>query len=255
MPLSPDRLATVTDEVLADPAAAVRRAATWGLRRFELRGLTDGRRAPDLSADEIVALHAALDTMASRLVGLSPGLGKPRAGGEPDASRLARTLALARRFDVGSITAFAPPRGTPLDVAASMLRQWRDAAAAEGVELLVENSAATCAGTCDEVVDLLTRVPGLRLVWDPANAAAAGDRLDPDAVRRLLLRVARVHVKSVLPAGPCVDVGDGLVDWPQQLRLLDEAGYRGLLTIEPHQPDAVERNARLLLAMSTLDRP
>ena len=99
----------------------------------------------------------------------------------------------------------------------------------------------------------------LKVNFDPANMIMyqSGDPLD--ALKVLSPHVISVHCKdahfpvegSGLLGSECV-LGDGEVDIPAFLQELREIGYRGALSIEREEPDAVERLADIKTGISRL---
>ena len=120
-----------------------------------------------------------------------------------------------------------------------MLRRLADEAARRGVVMAVENHIDLLA---DEMVELITAVdsPHLGVCFDTANNLRLFE--DPTVVARKLAPFARAtHVKNVVAQRgdprsfafwPSVPLQDGLVDIPQVIGLLRDAGYAGLLALE-----------------------
>ena len=115
------------------------------------------------------------------------------------------------------------------------------ARAGTGVTACLENEAACFVATSADLADAAGRFAstGLRFIWDPGNSTRRGfppRRVDFAAFAD---RISSVHVKD----GSCDQedrwsvallVGEGGTDYPSQLRWLEEAGYDGALTLEPH---------------------
>jgi sugar phosphate isomerase/epimerase len=80
--------------------------------------------------------------------------------------------------------------------------------------------------------------PQLAVNFDPANMILYGMGDPIAALRQLLPRVRQVHLKDARPTktpgtwGEEVPVGEGAVDWPAFVSVLDEGGYTGDLVIE-----------------------
>jgi len=197
------------------------------------------------------------------VTGISPGLFKPtmRTDGTqqplstdaPEEIRrhldelLPQFLAFAERLSTRNVTVFALPRPAdakghkPPRVVIDSLAEAAEKALAGGFTLLVENGGGTWADTAQATAALLDAVasPALRLTWDPANAAWADPDSDPVAQGYPLLRrhVANVHVKdlTITQGKPAwAMLGEGLINWPEQLRRLRADDYAGPLTLEPH---------------------
>jgi sugar phosphate isomerase/epimerase len=79
----------------------------------------------------------------------------------------------------------------------------------------------------------------LRLCYDPCNLLAPGDKVNPTEVTAALdvNELSMVHFKQRRNGKPYPAVADGDIDWPEQIRILNEKHYTGpgLLEIEPHR--------------------
>lgn len=84
---------------------------------------------------------------------------------------------------------------------------------------------------------LVERADSLLLCYDAVNLLMASDRPDPAAVVENLPAnwLAMVHVKQRKKGQPLPFAAPGDIDWPKQLRTLEEQGYAGpiLFEIEP----------------------
>ena len=116
------------------------------------------------------------------------------------------------------------------------LRTLADIYADAGLRLLLETGQETA----DDLLAFLDEVdrPNVAVNFDPANMILY-DKGDPIAsLRKLIDRVEQVHIKDAVRTaapgswGTEVVVGEGEVDWPAFLRVLDDADYAGDLIIE-----------------------
>ena len=120
----------------------------------------------------------------------------------------------------------------------SALRRAAARASDAGVTLALENEHECNVATADEARAALAAAdsPGLRLIWDPGNAAM----LDPASfsglggLETIDDRVAHVHLKDVSASGEWARVGNGIVDFAALLRHLAGVGYDGYLSFETH---------------------
>jgi sugar phosphate isomerase/epimerase len=115
-------------------------------------------------------------------------------------------------------------------------------AAEYGLVLLHENCAGWAGRSAERMQRLLTEVdsPALRLLFDTGNGAAYHYRAY-DELARLLEEcpeaVAHVHVKDAVGSGSSAAYtlpGEGESQVADCLRLLLEAGFAGVWSIEPH---------------------
>ncbi|RMH16269.1 MAG: sugar phosphate isomerase/epimerase, partial [Gammaproteobacteria bacterium] len=94
--------------------------------------------------------------------------------------------------------------------------------------------------TADDLLRFLEAVnkPNLGVNFDPANMILYGKGDPVDAVRKLVGFIRQVHIKdavsSAVPGewGTEVPAGEGEVDWPAFLSVLQDAGYAGHFVIE-----------------------
>jgi sugar phosphate isomerase/epimerase len=225
--------------------------------------------APSWAAERVAA---AVRDYGVTITAISPGLFKPtmRTDGtsvpvSPDTPGEVRRhleellpafFAFAEKVGTRNINVFALPKAeaaagvnkaTPAIVTDS-LSEAAEKARRRGFQLLLENVASSFADTAEAALALLQVVnsPALGLCWDPANVAVRKLSPDPVGGDYPILRpfVKGVHVKDVKFQGEqpawCM-LGEGVVDWPGQLRRLGADGYAGALTLEPHltfQPGA-----------------
>ena len=159
---------------------------------------------------------------------------------------LIRHIGIAKRLGAGVMRICAGGRATRpqswVEHKAGLLPLLRKAVAAaerHGVVLALENHVDLL---CDEMLDLITTVdsPWLRVCLDTANNLRLFE--DPiEVAAKLAPFASATHVKDVAARKgnprtfgfwPSVPLGEGLVDIPATLRLLNEAGYDGLLALE-----------------------
>lgn len=258
---TPFKLAIISDEIAPDFGRACEVARELGCEWIELRELW-GKNLLHLEAAELGEARRILAKYELRVAGIASPLykvdwpGAPASAFSPPRDEfgaaftfaqqpevLERSLELARRFSAPRLRCFdfwrladpAPHR----DAINEYLRQAVTAAAADEVSLVLENELACNTATAAEAAATLAAVPGLQLVWDPANAAMAGDDAFPAGYRRLPVeRIGHVHCKNCqrltgqqLAWSP---VSQGVVDWTAQLRALYADGYRGMVSLETH---------------------
>ena len=106
----------------------------------------------------------------------------------------------------------------------------------------LENEHACNIGTASEAAAILASVQqsNVMLVWDPANALAAGE--DPVPYGYSLLpkkRIVHVHAKDCHMDGHKPvwgPLGTRSVRWKEQIAALQADGYEGYLSLETHWP-------------------
>ncbi|BCH35624.1 xylose isomerase [Mesorhizobium sp. L-8-10] len=280
----------VTDELSSDPETAFELGLEWGVDRFELRGVHDGR-VPLLSPHVRQGLVRAVRSFGVSITAISPGLFKcPFPAGEPARSNLgwmdagfyhswqdARSIVenhrlnllpasidFAREVGAKYIIAFSfsrsgAPAGSAPEGVTEMLAEAAEATRAAGFELLVETEEGFWADTGARSAALIGRVgsPGLGINWDPANALIEGDVPFPEGYAALKHLVRNVHFKDArrYPDGTWELLADGDVDWAGQIAALVTDGYDGAIAVEPHlSPSVASTRATLARLRSLIDQ-
>jgi len=252
------RLAIVSDEAAPGFAEAVGRCLPLGIRTYELRSLY-GLRVPHVSMDAVEEVLAEVRHHDLTLIGISPGFCKVELGDpaveKEFASGFPQAFRLLDRLGVRRMTVFSyqrANRGTPIPARMfDLLQRAASFCRKEGVELLIENSPHCWADTGEHLAQV-ARAMGVRVTWDPANAAASGGEAYPAGYKAIQDLVAHVHLKNWQPTDGWVYLNDGVVDVAGQVKALEADEYRGYYCIESHRstdPTATETNTRQLLAL------
>lgn len=225
-----------------------------GVHDFLARAVRHGAAGVSLESCFLPADDAFVDELRAALDAL--GLDRVWAWGHPHGLRsgtdhaaaqdLIRHLAIAQRIGAPVMRICAGGRRTRptswrehRSNLVAMLLPLVEIAAAHQVVMAVENHIDLLA---DEMVELIETIgsPWLRVCLDTANNLRMLE--DPVAVAQKLAPYARAtHVKDVMAYRgdphtfafwPSVPLGRGAVDVDAILRILSDAGYRGLLALE-----------------------
>jgi sugar phosphate isomerase/epimerase len=236
------RISIVSDEVAPSFGEAIALAVPLGITRYELRKL-NGLRVPnwpDAMTNELLEL---INKHGLQITSISPGFFRQRWNdpltadelreGLPRCFRLMEKLNV-RRLSVFSFLREAAQAPIPPQAVEQLLLA-KQICHNEGIELIIENSDQGWADTGVHLTEV-AELCDLNVVWDPANAAAAGDRDLNEACRRLSGRISTVHVKNWAPHSGWTYVNNGIVHWGEQIRLLQASDYAGSYCIENHLP-------------------
>jgi hypothetical protein len=126
-----------------------------------------------------------------------------------------------------------------------------DLCAREGIEVVLENASSIYSDTGANLATI-ARTLGLKVVWDPANAAASGEVAYPDGYAQVRQRLAHVHFKNWTADNGWEAINDGVVDLAGQVAALKADAFPGYYCLEPHQKDrrqAARLNHAQLLAL------
>jgi sugar phosphate isomerase/epimerase len=171
---------------------------------------------------------------------------------DPDEAmhQLQAVLRLARLASVPVVCMSAPPSGTDLERAITLLNEQVRLADGEGVILTVETRIGTLTELPETAIELCHEVPGLALTLDPSHflvGPARGQSFD-----HIYRYVRHVRLRDT-GAGPHefqVRVGQGQVDYGRIVNQLERQRYDRVLTVDirdiPDAPYAMEPEVRKL---------
>jgi L-ribulose-5-phosphate 3-epimerase len=238
------RLSAITDEISADLATALRVCDSLGVQTIELRTV-DGCNLVHHDDTTLRRMRAAIQGGGFRCAVIDTPFLKETTVGAPvsedEWTAFRRGLAAAAEFGATTVRVFsgarpASPNGS-FGWAAETLAEATQLADEAGLHVALEIEFACAAATGLEAGALLDALPAgdLGIVWDPGNEARfAGAAAGPESYAAVRDRIVHVHVKDVDASGRWTRVGDGIVDWPGELRRLAADGYDGLLSLETH---------------------
>jgi L-ribulose-5-phosphate 3-epimerase len=259
------RLCAITDEISPSFERSLDLLSEWGMKDAEIHSLWD--TSIELLTEEqasqlerLLAEHdlrpAVLDSTVF-LRCLLHGEEPPEAwskrfqslGGSYDQhlAWLEACLRTARRIGAPLVRIFGFWREGPATEAViheieDRLQAAVEMAASAGVVLALETCPHTYLDQTRPTLEVLRALdsPWLRLLWDPSNAFRSGDADVADLVAEAFPYLAHLHVKGILvgenlPDGHrYVTIGRGQVDFRLLLGGLVSAGYKGLVSLEPH---------------------
>lgn len=260
------KIAVISDEISQDfDHACSVISKDFGLQYVELREIW-GKNLQTSSDSEIAEAikilakyHLQVTDIASPLFKIDwPGAPKSQYGskldlhGAADTSLsqqddvLTRSISLAKQFKTNKIRCFdfwrldeiAPFRAAINE----KLRSAAEITGKQGLLLVLENEFACNTATGREAAKTLASLqsPYLALNWDPGNAVMRGE-LDAFPAGWKALPKNRIHhchcknaIKNASGNIEWSPVDRGFVDWPAQLRALNQASYRDAISLETH---------------------
>lgn len=232
------------DEIDSDPAKQIAVLCGEGLKHLELRGAWD-KNVLKLSDDEVTGLKRMLDEAGIAVSSIGSPIGKVGISDDfaPHLEDFRRALALARSFGAPYIRVFsfytpegddpAKHREQVLDRLGTLVRETDGT----GITLLHENEKGIYGDTPQRCHDLVTSItsPVFLLAWDPANFVQVGIRPFDEGYALLRPYIAYLHVKDAVAAsGEITVAGDGDGQWRETLTSLQDDGFEGFCSLEPH---------------------
>jgi sugar phosphate isomerase/epimerase len=252
------RLGVITDEISEDLEHALAVCSDLGIWEIELRSIWN-TSIVDHSDDDLAKIEHLIVDGGFTVCGIASPFLKCHVSGDGEAAGrthsasaasrdeqwdvLARSLQVANRLNAPMVRAFSFWRvDDPESVREDLLETLREATVrtkAAGKLLGLENEFACNVATGEEAAWYLERIadPTLGLIWDPGNVAALGVQPTPEDFAAIAERIHHVHVKDAVSLD--VDdgftvIGEGIVRWDEQLRLLATQRYDGVISLETH---------------------
>ena len=121
-------------------------------------------------------------------------------------------------------------RAQALAQSAASLAALLPIAAHEGVTLTIEPHVHSFLESPALTLELLQKVPGLKLTLDYAHFVCLGHT--QDAIDVLALHAAHVHVRQARPGALQTKLSQGTINMAAKLGTLRDAGYDGWLSVE-----------------------
>lgn len=235
------------DEVSKDFDEQLALMSRLGITHIELRS-AGGTKVLDLTDEQLDEVRRKLAGADIAVSSVGSDLGKIQITDDfaPHLERTKRGMEVAQKLGSRYLRTFSffLPEGedpaTHRDEVMNRLRQMVALAEDAGVTFLHENEKDIYGDTPERVRDLHEAISSdsFRFIFDPANYVQVGSRPFDDAYPQIGRLTEYVHIKdalasddSVVPAGE----GDGQI--PQVLAQLQEDGFDGFLSIEPHLGD------------------
>ncbi len=230
------------DEISPDLGEQIETLQSEDMKHLELRGVWD-TNVLDFSAEQRAEIKSRLDAAGIGVSSIGSPIGKVRIDEpwEGHVERFRTALDAAEHFEAPNIRLFSyyPPEGGSIgDHRDEVLRRLREQvrmAGPRGITLLHENEGGIYGEGIEGCRDLAENVPGLGLIFDPANFVQSGVK-PAEAWGSLKDHVVYFHIKDAIAgAGKVVPAGEGDGSIPAILRdALCARGYEGFLSLEPH---------------------
>ncbi|MFH1740757.1 MAG: sugar phosphate isomerase/epimerase family protein [bacterium] len=253
LPLSDIKLGIINSEICDDFEESLQFIKSYNLKWVEVKILW-GKYNTSQDVDTVKRAKDLIDKYELRVPLLATGFFKrvlPPPGAERDKlikeqhAVLRKAIENARIFGTDKIRAFAftveDPSKRTWDDAMKYLEEAAHIAESEGVYLAVENVFQNHVETGADVERMLHDIPSphLGVIWEPNNAARAGDfsplngllRADTKRILDVHLRDGKHDENGVFDW--CA-VGDGELDVTGTIEFLRAAGYTGPFTLETH---------------------
>ena len=257
------KISVVGDEVSQDFQSVVNFAAEFNLGAIEIRSVWN-KPPQALTPRDIDQMKRILEGTDIQIVGIASPFFKcdidDKKARDEHLGILRACIKLAKAFETNLIRTFAFWKTDFVE------ERWNEIVAAydeprniaenEGIILGLENEASTSLATAKLTERFIREIDSanVRVIWDPANefhAEGWGETPYPDGYERLKYMMVHVHVKDSAKNREtgkieCVAIGEGVIDWQNQLQALVDDGYNGYVSLETHWRPARKLDETLL---------
>jgi sugar phosphate isomerase/epimerase len=228
------KLSGFADEIAEDLAEQLRVSHSLGLTYIEFS-----------SDRQLAVVRSQLKTHGLRVSSVASPVGKVMITDEmePELDRLRRAIHVAEYLGAPYIRIFSfylPEESDPSshrDEVITRMKAFAELGERAGVVLLHENEKGLYGDTPERCLDIIESVRSafLAVAWDSANFVQVGLRPFDDGYLMLRPHLAYVQIKDALfDSGTVVPAGRGDGQLPETLRALNDDGYDGFLSLEPH---------------------
>ena len=214
------------------------------ISHIEMRGV-NGKGLVEYDLDEVKKIKSQMDARGFKLSSVGSPLGKIKITDDfaPHLELFKHTIEVARVMEspyIRMFSFFMPAGDDPAIYKDEVMTRWIrfiEAAKGAGVVLLHENEKDIYGDTAERCVDLFKSMQCdyFKAVFDPANFVQCDKETYPKAYEMLADHIVYMHIKdalysdhSIVPAGH----GDGKIK--EILTELNNKGYEGFLSLEPH---------------------
>ena len=234
-------LSAFADEASSDFTEQLEALKRHNIPLIEIRGV-DGKNVMDLTDEELTVVREKLDAYGIRLSAVGSPMGKINIQDdfEPHFEKFKRAVEIAKVLGTERIRMFSffmPKDEDPeiyFDEVVRRVKAMVEYAESNGVLCCHENEKGIYGDTLARVQKLHAAIPGLRLVFDPANYIQCKD-LPRENFAALSSMIDYMHIKDAFLAdGAVVPAGEGDGNVPEILAELAKSDKTYMLTLEPH---------------------
>lgn len=240
------KISGFADEINKSMEVQLEVMAELGQKYIELRS-ADGINVADLTAEKAEQLHGLLESRGVKVSALGSPIGKISITDdfEPHFEKFCHVVDLAKIFRTPYIRMFSffmPEGEEPETYREEVFRRTAkmvDYAREHQVILLHENEKEIYGDTARRCLDLMEKFYGenYQCTFDFSNFVQCGQDT-MEAYKMLKPYITYIHVKDALAEnGEVVLPGDGAGNVREIMALLEESGFEGFLSLEPHLTD------------------
>lgn len=213
-----------------------------GISYFEPRGINE-KNISELTLNEATSLKNTMDKYGIRASSIGSPIGKININDDFDEhiKKLQHVIEITKTLETKYIRVFSfymPKDDNPEKYKQEVLSRMKimvNIAEKSNIVLLHENEKCIYGDTAVRCANLFEEIssPYFRAVFDPANFIQCNeDTLN--AFNILKPYIEYVHIKDAKPDGSVVPAGMGSGNIFEILKQLEQSGFKGFLSLEPH---------------------
>jgi sugar phosphate isomerase/epimerase len=241
-------LSGFADEISPEPREQLAVLAAESITHLELRSAWSVNVA-DFTGEQLAGFRSMLADAGVRVSAIGSPIGKIPVGAPlgPELDRMRRIAGTARELGTTIVRVFSffiPPGEPPERHRQQVIDRMAALAAIaseHGLILAHENEKEIYGDTADRCHDLITSVdsPALQATFDAANFVQCGVRPFTQAYHLLRPYLVYLQVKDALATtGQVVPAGHGDGQVRETLAALQDSGFAGFVSLEPHLAQA-----------------
>ncbi len=245
------KLAIPTDAISMDIETSFLLGLDWGIQHYELKRLFN-KRLPSFDQSDIEYIKNSIKKNKTAICSLSPGLFKGKLNSEStkfEIDNFHKILNFAEEFETNKIIVFGfkyekldnLDEEKVVSKMTSIYENLLNKCISKNITLLVENDRDHFANDGNILIKVLKNLPNdnFKLNWDPCNCIGEKNSMKPfpDFYNLIKDRIGHLHIKDAVKFEQKyknIMLGEGEVNWTDQIIALKKDNYSGYYVIEPH---------------------
>jgi len=242
------KIGVVTDEISDDLQEAIDIAKSWGLEYIELHRVW-GKNICDLDEAMLSKVIRIVKSSGMTVTNIDSLTLRCSLDNDEEYSQhinhLLKSIQIAPLFNTNVVRLFSFWKEENVNDKWDRIFEKMELpikiAERDGITLGFENVSSGNIGTSDDLERLFSQFdsPNIKLIWDPGNAYAAGEKFPfPNGYEKIKSKIIHVHVKDAVTDDQGKNVwkpiGQGNVDYTGQMEALLRDNYNRVIALETH---------------------